>query len=68
MERELDTKDNKIIGKIKKIEAQIHQSYQQDSDGKNENKSSPFPAVSRTSLHLLRRKTSNWRNSLTKQT
>jgi hypothetical protein len=45
LESELENKDQKIIGKIKKIEAQIHQSYQQDSDNKNENKSSPFANV-----------------------
>jgi hypothetical protein len=43
LEKELENKDQKIIGKIKKIEAQIHQSYQQDSDNKNENKPGPFP-------------------------
>ena len=53
LENELENKDHKIIGKIKKIEAQIHSSYQQDSDNKNENKSSPFPNVSDFTITYL---------------
>ena len=36
LEKELDNKDNKIIGKIKRIEAKIHQSYNQDSTEKGD--------------------------------
>lgn len=45
LEKELENKDHKIIGKIKRIEAQIHQSYNHDSESKPDMKSSPFPPV-----------------------
>lgn len=45
LERDLENKDQKIIGKIKLMEAQIHSSYQQESDTKPENNSTPFPPV-----------------------
>jgi hypothetical protein len=36
MEKELENKDSKIIGKIKRIEQKIHQSYQLENDPNKE--------------------------------
>lgn len=57
MEKELESKDNKLIGKIK---SQIHQSYQQESDNKNEVKSSPFPSVGLLQFMSLEGKHEAW--------
>ena len=61
LEKESDNKDSKIIGKIKRIEAKIHQSYNQDSSDKNElnkDKSSNIQQVPSLSSSVLT-KTSN---------
>lgn len=46
LEKEVENKDNKIIGKIKRLEAKIHQSYQQEPENNNEIKPSPIAQVS----------------------
>ena len=45
LEKELEGKDNKLIGRIKRIESQIQQSYQQELDNKSDNNSKPLSQV-----------------------
>lgn len=59
LEKDLESKDNKIIGKIKRIEAQIHQSYQQESDNKTETKEKSFPQVASLSSSALTKQSNN---------
>jgi hypothetical protein len=55
LEKEVENKDNKIIGKIKRLEAKIHQSYQQEPDNNTEIKPSPIAQVrERQYIHVVR--------------